>query len=227
MQEPKKEYQKVINYLRKMISEGNLKIGSRLPTERELSEKLCISRNSTREALRTLEIMGVIESKRGSGNYITGDVAKPVSSMIDMMLLLEQIGQDEICSFRRSLDKAICLSLLEQDIDIATLKSIKASYEASDYTQPINEQIEADHAFHYALIHATNNQLWIHIAEAIMHIYGNIIRIIMQKADPLTLKTISETHIQIIHALIKRNRKECEKWIDCHYDIVDNELKRG
>lgn len=227
MQEPKKEYQKVIDYLREMISEGNLKIGSRLPTERELAEKLCISRNSTREALRTLEIMGVIESKRGSGNYITGDVAKPISSMIDMMLLLEQISQDDICAFRRSLDKAICMSLLEQKVDTSILHSIKSCYEMSDCKQSITSQIEADRVFHFALIRATNNQLWIHIAEAVMNVYERIINMVMRKADFQTLETISETHIQIVNALIEGNREECEKWIDRHYDIVDNELKRG
>ena len=57
MQEETREYQKVISYLSQMIASGELAIGSRLPTERSLAETLSIGRNSTREALRMLDIL--------------------------------------------------------------------------------------------------------------------------------------------------------------------------
>ena len=54
-----KSYMKVIDYIKKQIRNGELNIGGKLPAERELSEILGISRNSVREAIRTLDIMGV------------------------------------------------------------------------------------------------------------------------------------------------------------------------
>ena len=62
-----KFYTKVINYIKVKILSGELKNGDRLPSEREMAERLDVSRTSIREAIRTLEIMGLIESKRGSG----------------------------------------------------------------------------------------------------------------------------------------------------------------
>ena len=105
MQEETREYQKVISYLSQMIASGELAIGYRLPTERSLAETLSIGRNSTREALRMLEHTGVIVCKRGSGNYLTGNVSRPITEMVHMMLLLGQTDRKEICSFRRNMEK--------------------------------------------------------------------------------------------------------------------------
>ena len=106
MQSETREYQKVIDYVSQMIADGQLKIGDRLPTERQIAETLSIGRNSTREALRMLEHIGMISCKRGSGNYLTDNVSRSVSEMVHMMLLLGQTDQAEICSFRRNMEKA-------------------------------------------------------------------------------------------------------------------------
>ena len=79
MEQSRNEYQKVIEYIRNQIASNKLSIGSKLPTERELAEHLSISRNSTREAIRTMENMGMLESQQGSGNYLCGNMEKPIS----------------------------------------------------------------------------------------------------------------------------------------------------
>ena len=70
-----REYTKVIRYICNLIESGDLRMGERLPTERAISETLSISRNSTREALRTLEHMGAVECRQGSGNYLAENIA--------------------------------------------------------------------------------------------------------------------------------------------------------
>ena len=68
------EYEKAIQYIYELMKEGILTIGSRLPTERAIAEKLGIGRNSTREALSIMHGMGLIESRQGSGNYISREL---------------------------------------------------------------------------------------------------------------------------------------------------------
>ena len=70
------EYEKAIQYIDQLIQQGDLQIGSKLPTERAIAEELGIGRNSTREALSILHGMGMIERVQGSGNYITCDFQK-------------------------------------------------------------------------------------------------------------------------------------------------------
>ena len=63
-----KSYQKVVEYVNQGIQDRKLKPGDRLPAERELAEELDISRNSVREGLRVMENIGILDSRRGSGN---------------------------------------------------------------------------------------------------------------------------------------------------------------
>lgn len=69
-----KMYETVVEYIKEEIKQDRLRIGNKLPTERELSATLDLGRNSIREALRTLSSLGIIESRQGSGNYLTGDI---------------------------------------------------------------------------------------------------------------------------------------------------------
>ena len=74
-----------INELRKFITNNNLKEGSKLPSERELVEKLQISKGSLREALRMLEITGLVDVMAGKGIFVrnlTGDLAVPLYSWV-------------------------------------------------------------------------------------------------------------------------------------------------
>lgn len=149
MQEETREYQKVISYLSRMIAGGELAIGSRLPTERSLAETLSIGRNSTREALRMLEHTGVIVCKRGSGNYLTGNVSRPITEMVHMMLLLGQTDRKEICSFRRNMEKAVCRAILDQGTFSRWKEQAAVLLQKAQEQQPLDRQIELDRQFHF------------------------------------------------------------------------------
>lgn len=65
-----KVYIGIVKQLRAMIEHDGLKPGDRLPSERELSERLGVGRSSVREALRALELLGLIETRRGEGTFM-------------------------------------------------------------------------------------------------------------------------------------------------------------
>lgn len=108
------EYEKAIEYIDQMIRDGELVTGSRLPTERTISEHLGIGRNSTREALSILHGMGMIRRVQGSGNYVTGDAHRAIRQICTMMLALGTITKKDVCEFRRVLEKSACLLLSER-----------------------------------------------------------------------------------------------------------------
>ena len=99
-----REYEKVSEYIIELIRTGKLEIGSKLPPERMLANELGISRNSTREALRNLENMGIIECRQGSGSYVTCEISKVLSSMLSVMFSLENITIAELNEFRKAID---------------------------------------------------------------------------------------------------------------------------
>ena len=71
MERQQKAYKGVIDYFKKKIMDGELRPGEKLPPERDIAERLNVSRNSVREAIRIMDMTGVISSQQGSGNYIT------------------------------------------------------------------------------------------------------------------------------------------------------------
>ncbi len=103
------EYEKAIEYIDQMIRDGELVTGSRLPTERTISEHLGIGRNSTREALSILHGMGMIRRVQGSGNYVTGDAHRAIRQICTMMLALGTITKKDVCEFRRCFLKRVFL----------------------------------------------------------------------------------------------------------------------
>lgn len=65
-----KIYLEVVDELRRMIESDGLNPGDKIPSERELSDRLSVGRSSVREALRALELLGLIETRRGEGTFI-------------------------------------------------------------------------------------------------------------------------------------------------------------
>lgn len=66
----RKVYEGILLQLHEIIQEQNLRPGDKLPSERELSEQLGAGRSSVREALRALELLGLIETRRGEGTFL-------------------------------------------------------------------------------------------------------------------------------------------------------------
>ncbi|MDO5559901.1 MAG: GntR family transcriptional regulator [Oscillospiraceae bacterium] len=220
MGEENKEYQKAVSYLTRMIENGELRSDSRLPAERTIAADLNISRNSTREALRSLENMGIIESRHGSGSYLTGNISKSLSTMIKIMMMLEKFSESEICEFRRSMEKTVCFTLLDSRADKEKIADEAYSIITAPQ-QTAGDETEADRRFHYYLIEATQNRLLISIMEAITDIYREWIDSVISGAPPELRARLADAHLDIISAIRKSDRAECEKAIDRHYDLTD------
>lgn len=221
-----REYQKAIDYLCGLVKEGELKIGSKLPTERKLAETLSIGRNSTREALRILENMGMIVCRQGSGNYITGNMTQTISGVIEMMLLLKQVTREEVLTFRRDLEKAVCHAVMKNGNIEQWYDKLMEILSRDLEEQSLEEQIETDRSFHYMLIQATENQLWICISEAISVVYRSWIACALRYSDLEMKRKLKESHLALLLALKEGSTERCDAAVDHHYDLVDEKLSK-
>ena len=101
-----KVYLEIVKQLREMISADNLQSGDKIPSERELSERLNVGRTSVREALRALELLGLIETRRGEGTYIRDFRGNQLVQLLGTFIL-----QDE----KAKLDVIETKNLIEMD----------------------------------------------------------------------------------------------------------------
>ena len=81
----KKVYFLVIDYIKTLIQNKTVSFGEKLPSERQMTATLGLSRNSIREALRSLENMGVIESRHGQGNFLVNHIGQSLGSIFSLL----------------------------------------------------------------------------------------------------------------------------------------------
>jgi GntR family transcriptional repressor for pyruvate dehydrogenase complex len=84
-----------------MIAQGDLHPGAKLPPERDLAKRFGVNRASVRQALKALEVMGVVRQRVGDGTYLTEDASSTLSAPLDFLLLVDGITFGELYEARR------------------------------------------------------------------------------------------------------------------------------
>lgn len=219
-----REYMKTTEYILGLIESGKLKKGDRLPTERKISEELGTSRNSIRESLRTLENLGIVESRHGSGNYLTDNAAATISHVVNIMLLMDNASREEICTFRRYTEKAVCSYLIEKNCTQEWKTYIQNAVEQLEDISDKNLLAKADKQFHYTLIHATENRFWILMTEAVSEVYRTWIDNALSAASQDTIQCLQKAHREIAQGIAGGDLSLCLDAVDRHYDIIDEIL---
>jgi GntR family transcriptional repressor for pyruvate dehydrogenase complex len=220
----KKSYTRVIDYVKKQIIMGQLKIGEKLPAERELSEILGVSRNSVREAIRTLEFMGIITSQHGAGNYLTSDLESNLVESMSMMFLLDQIDYQQISQLRRGLE----MQALMIAIDNVTEREIKQFENIISQLEYETEEknVILDKELHYKIAVASKNTLIINILQALSEVMDKFItdlrkEILISKDSGIILH---DAHNDIVKSLINKDKNLAFEAINKHFNVIDEKL---
>ncbi|MET3682631.1 DNA-binding FadR family transcriptional regulator [Alkalibacillus flavidus] len=126
-----KVYQEVLNEIRRYIEDRQLQDGDRIPSERELSEQLNASRSSIREALRAIELLGLIETRHGEGTFLR--TYKPYQSveLLSTFVLTEANTKDELTDVQFMLEQ-LCLRELSQkeSLELTSIEQMVSDHEA-------------------------------------------------------------------------------------------------
>lgn len=220
-----KEYMKAVRYVSGLITDHGYRKNESLPPEREIAEHLQISRNSVREGLRVLENLGVIESKRGSGNYVSGDFSRTMADMMEIMIVLEDIRHKDVVQFRRYVDKAVCISIMENGTIGKYTEKLRKIIEKMHNEDSLEGKVKHDQEFHFALVEASENKLWGSICRAITRIYRDWIFSTNKRITEDSLHNLSELHQNILNALNEGNKEKCMAAIDKHYDFIGDVIQ--
>lgn len=215
------ENQKAVQYIFEMIKCGKLVEGSRLPAERVLAEEIGIARSSTREAINMLAGMGLVESRQGSGTYVTNNAAESIKQMVDVMITLGQLTNKEFVDYRRVISMAVGMALIENgmpDSYRTRFESILCKMkEASGQAF-----VELDREFHLNLIRATENVLFLMVMEPIGEIYLDKTLEVVRGFSREELDSIIPTHENIYRSIIEKDKELFGKSIREHYKrIID------
>src|SRR5467141_2515172 len=163
-----RRYEQVAGQSRRLISDGALKAGDLLPPERELVAKLGVGRSSIRDAVRTLEVMGILEPRQGHGTVVRDLSADALVVPLSLVLTRKREMVAELLDVRRILEPALAARAARNatDDEIAELEEILRRQEQK--MRRGEPAIEEDSQFHYALALAARNSVLQRVLDVLM-----------------------------------------------------------
>lgn len=153
-----------ITQIKMMIVDGRLTPGQRLPPEKDLSESLGLSRSSLREAVKALELVGVLDVRQGDGTYVTSlNADLLLAPMVFMVDLKSGTGNRELHTVRRILETEAA-SLAARQVTpelVASLTEALAEVEAVMTSADVDPAVflDSDIRFHREIAHAAGNEI--------------------------------------------------------------------
>lgn len=184
------------------IANNNWQTGDKYLSEKELIERLEVSRTVIREALISLQSIGVLKVITGDGVYIANPNIEPVKEILKHHQTVHGVKLRELAEIRKVIELGAIRLIIEKDIsiDVSEAYEINATYYQAMVQQQDTRQ--ADRLFHQWLIKSTENDTFYQFSEVIQE-YFALTKINMLQ-DPLTLKKSYEEHQAIIQALERK-----------------------
>jgi GntR family transcriptional repressor for pyruvate dehydrogenase complex len=163
-------YEDIVRQIRRLIADGRLKSGDRLPPERDLAERFRVSRTSVREAMRALESRGLLAIRPGEGAFVRSVSIEALVEPLALVILAQREAVSDLYEARRLLEPPI-----------AALAARRATPdEVGDLRRIVEEQgaeiaagrtgIGPDAAFHAAIAQSTRNGTITRIVRTLMEL---------------------------------------------------------
>jgi len=206
----------VVAYVRGLIEGGALHAGDRLPTERELSAHLGVSRPTVRAGLRTLGALGIVRSRRGSGTFITDGPPCLGSEPLSFLSALQGFTRDEMYEVRRILEVGAAGLAAERatgDHISAMADEIAGMFASLDQPQAF---LNHDIRFHRAVGVASGNPIVASLAEMVSGLYYEHRRETAKNAAERDMKEAAEAHRRIYQAIRARDVREARDAMNEH-----------
>jgi DNA-binding FadR family transcriptional regulator len=194
-----KLYRRIVDAIIADIVGGVYPVGTRLPAERDLTERFGVSRPTIREAMIALEMQGLVEARKGSGVFVLAQSA-PAGTDAEL-----DIGAFEITEARRLLEGEVAaVAATEIDAEhLAELRDLLGQMADDD----VKVAEAADRRFHIAIAEATGNAVIIAAVTDFwdMRFRSPLAREVLRKAGSLGTENRLAEHGRILHALEARS----------------------
>ncbi len=178
----KRTFEEVSAQIREQIAAGGLREGDKLPPERQLAETLGVSRNTVREALRSLEHAGLLELKPGSGGgaYISNGGVNAIKVAFDDMMNLGTLSSQDLMEARITLGREVarmaCLRYTDADMAAmeANFEQMCAAAKAGNFKVRVQYSVD----FHRLLARAAGNPVLAIMTSVLVDITMNFVRVL-------------------------------------------------
>lgn len=214
-----KVYEQIAQQLQRMILDGLMNVGDKLPPERELAEMLQVSRGSLRDAIRTLELMGLVEARQGEGTVVCNPSVNSLINPLATVLLRQRELIGDLLEFRRMIEPTLAARAAANaaDQELAFMEDIlRRQKEKVDRGELA---IEEDSEFHYSIARAAGNSVVLKVLDAFM----DLLRESRERSLQLEgrLQKSYTGHRRILNAIRRHDAPAAEAAMRQHIDEVE------
>lgn len=177
---PKRVFEQVAREIRARIADGRLKAGDRLQTERELAEHFEVSRNTVREAVRSLENAGLLVLRRGPGGgaFVASGYGGAMRTGMSDLMSLGVIKPENLSEARGIIGVAIARRAAERRTygDLEALERNMAETDAAVKAGDLPNWVRCSFEFHRLLARATQNPALVVLMDAVIALNDQMIK---------------------------------------------------
>jgi GntR family transcriptional regulator, transcriptional repressor for pyruvate dehydrogenase complex len=220
----KRIYQEIIGSFVDFIANEEIKVGDKLPSERELSERFKVSRPSVREALRVMQTVGLIDIRAGGGAYMTDFNLGPFLDLFSPLFLKRKNFGLELLELRQILEVRAA-ELAAQNIkkkNIVVLEKILETMEKSATESDFEPGVESDIQFHKTIFDLTDNIILIRGLELVNSLMEISIKdargLVLERAETPT--QLYKEHLAIFKGILSQDQKKAADAMKKHLAVV-------
>ena len=211
--------ERVIKDIKTMIQTNELKPGQRFPSERTLSQRFGVSRNSVREALHYFEVIGLASARVGSGTYLVDD-EEALQKVLDARQVIGQYNWMEMVQARRVVEigivKLAAINANRED-KIAIRNALNRVNETSKNAKTergLTEHIMADYNFHRMIARSTHNAILMELQATMKGVILSGVEVWRNLSD--TMDVANPAHIRIAEAIEKNDPEAAVRSMEEH-----------
>ncbi|MCP3971663.1 MAG: FCD domain-containing protein [Rhodobacteraceae bacterium] len=226
---PEKLSHSVVSQIELLILRGILRPGERLPAERELSDKLGVSRPSLREAVAELHERGLLDTRAGAGIFVADVLGSAFSPALTRLFAAHDEAMFDYVAFRRDMEGLAAERAARQgsDTDLQVIGALFARMEAAHSKRSPKQEARLDAEFHLSIIEASHNVVMLHmmrsmyelLREGVFYNRQTMFRQHVSRAELL------EQHRAINTALQARDPAAARAAVEAHLDYVETALR--
>lgn len=219
-----RRYEQVAEQIQRLIIRGVLKPGDRLPPERELTRKFGVARSSIRDAIRTLEVMGILEPRQGHGTVVREISADSLVVPLASVLMRKREMIAELVDVRRMIEPALArrAAVNATEEELAQLEDILDRQQAK--MRRGEPTIDEDSEFHYTLALAARNSVILKVLDLLMDLLRESRTRSLQV--PGRIERSYAGHRRILRALKRRDAGAAEAAVRKHLKEIEDIVLR-
>jgi GntR family transcriptional regulator, transcriptional repressor for pyruvate dehydrogenase complex len=222
---PEKLSHSVVRQIEQLILRGVLRPGERLPSERDLAEKLGVSRPSLRDAIADLAERGLLVSRAGSGIFVAEVLGSAFSPALTQLFSTHDEAVIDYISFRRDMEglAAERAALYGSETDLKLIDTIFGKMEVAHQKRDPSDEAQLDAEFHMAIIEASHNVIMLHMLRSMFELLRQGVfynRQVMFK-NRMTRDQLLDQHRAINAAIQARDPVAAREAIGAHMAYVE------